>query len=128
MEFTLPSRLSAILPPLDLSFTLLNPMLGAYTAMPQFTTTSIEEAQRLTEGGKRQKDLAAYIESVNDLSAGTAGKVVASEGETLSTVRRRLGDAARTSGKDVEIRRTDDAIYFWLRERRRRGRPRTRQA
>ena len=96
--------------------------------MPQFTTTSVEEARRLTGGGKRQKELTAYLESVNGLSPGSAGKVVASEGETLSTVRRRLGDAARTSGRDIEIRRTDDAIYFWLGERRRRGRPRTRQA
>ena len=96
--------------------------------MPQFTTTSVEEAQRLTGGGKRQKDLAAYIESVNGLSPGVAGRVVASEGETLSTVRRRLGDAARSSGREIEIRRTDDAIYFWLGERRRRGRPRARQA
>ena len=96
--------------------------------MPQFTTTSVEEAQRITGGGKRRKDLAAYIESVNRLSPGVAGRVVPSEGETLSTVRRRLGDAARSSGRGLEIRRTDDAIYFWLRERVRRGRPRTRQA
>ena len=96
--------------------------------MPQFTFTSVEEARRLTGGGKRQKELAAYLESVNGLSPGSASKVVASEGETLSTVRRRLGDAVRTSGRDIEIRRTDDAIYFWLSGRRRRGRPRTRQA
>ena len=96
--------------------------------MPQFTTTSVEEARRITGGGKRLKELAAYLESVNGLSRGIAGKVVASEGESLSTVRRRLGDAVRMSGRDVEIARTDDAIYFWLSERRRRGRPRTRQA
>ena len=54
--------------------------------MPQFTTTSVEEAQRITGGGKRQKDLAAYIESVNGLSPGSAGRVIPSEGETLSTV------------------------------------------
>ena len=95
--------------------------------MPQFTTTSVEEARRVTGGGKRQRELAEYLESVTGLSRGNAGKVVASEGESLSTVRRRLGDAVRASGRDIEIRRTDDAIYFWLSERRRRGRPRTRQ-
>ena len=95
--------------------------------MPQFTTTSVEEARKITGGGKRQRELAEYVESVNGLSRGVAGKVVASEGETLSTIRRRLGDAARASGKDIEVRRTDDAIFFWLSERRRRGRPRTRQ-
>ena len=95
--------------------------------MPQFTTTTLEEAQRLTGGGKREKDLAAYLESVNGLSAGTAGKVVPSEGETLSTVRRRLGDAVRRSGRDIEIRRTEDAVYFWVRDGRRRSRPRSRR-
>ena len=48
----------------------------ANAEMPQFTTTSVEEAQRLTGGGKRQKDLAAYIESVNGLSPGSAGWVI----------------------------------------------------
>ena len=92
--------------------------------MPQFTKTSVEEAKRLTGGGKRQKALAEYIDSIGRLSKGEAGKAVPSEGETLSTVRRRLGDAARLSGKDIEIRRTDDGVYFWLKEGRRRGRPR----
>ena len=95
--------------------------------MPQFITTTLEEAQRLTGGGKREEDLAAYLESVNRLAAGTAGKVVPAEGETLSTVRRRLGDAVRRSGRDIEIKRTDDAIYFWIREGRRRSRPRSRR-
>ena len=95
--------------------------------MPQFTTTSVEEAMRITGGGKRQKDLAAYLESIGSLPRGSAGVVQPSPGETLSTVRRRLGDAARMSGRDVEIKRTDDAVYYWLKEGRRRGRPRTRQ-
>ena len=92
--------------------------------MPEFTTTSIEEARRLTGGAKRQQELAAYIDSVTGLPSGAAGKVTPSEGETLSMVRRRLGDAARTSGRDVEIRRTDDAVYFWASGTGRRGRPR----
>lgn len=92
--------------------------------MPEFTTISIEEARRATGGAKRQQELAAYIDSVNGLPPGTAGKVTPSEGETLAMVRRRLGDAARASGRDVEIRRTDDAVYYWADRPRRRGRPR----
>ena len=92
--------------------------------MPEFTTVSIEEARRVTGGARRQQQLAAYIESVTGLAPGTAGKVTPSEGETLSLVRRRLGDAARASGRDVEIRRTDDAVYFWASGTGRRGRPR----
>ena len=95
--------------------------------MPHFTKTSLEEAKRLTGGSKRQKALAEYIESIGRLSKGEAGKAVPSSGETLSTVRRRIGDAARMSGADVEIRRTNDSVYYWLKEGRRRGRPRTRR-
>ena len=95
--------------------------------MPHFTKTSLEEAKRLTGGNKRQKALAEYIESIQRLSKGEAGKAVPSGGETLSTVRRRVGDAARMCGADVEIRRTDDGVYYWLKEGRRRGRPRTRR-
>ena len=95
--------------------------------MPHFTKTSLEEAKRLTGGSKRQKALAEYIESIGRLSKGEAGKAVPSSGETLSTVRRRIGDAARMSGADVEIRRTNDSFYYGLKEGRRRGRPRTRR-
>ena len=96
--------------------------------MPQFIKASLEEAKRVTGSTKRQKILAEYTDSIGRLSKGEAGKAVPSDGETLSTVRRRLGDAARLSGTDVEIRRTDDGVYYWLKERRRRGRPRTRRS
>ena len=92
--------------------------------MPEFTTISIEDARRITGGAKRQQELAAYIDSVTGLPSGTAGKVTPSEGETLSMVRRRVGDAVRASGRDLEIRRTDDAVYYWAVGPRRRGRPR----
>ena len=95
--------------------------------MPQFTTTTLEEAYRLAGGGKREKELAAYLESVNGLAFGTAVKVVPSDGESLSTVRRRLGDAVRRSGRYIQIERIEDAVYFWLKERRRPGRPRSRR-
>ena len=92
--------------------------------MPKFATLSVEEAQLVTGSDKRQKELADYIRSVSSLPFGRIGKVVPSEGETLSTVRRRLGDAIRRSGRNMEIKRADDAVYYWMREPRRRGRPR----
>ena len=94
--------------------------------MPQFSSIAIEEAQRLTGISKRERELAAYLVNVNELSTGAAGKVVPSEGETLATVRRRLGDAIRRSGRDFEIKRTDDAVYYWVKAGRRRGRRRIR--
>lgn len=95
--------------------------------MPEFKTTSIDEAKRVTGGTKRHKALAAYAGHIKQLVAGEAGKVVPSEGETLSTVRRRVGDAGRMLGVALEIRRTQDSVYFWLKEKRKRGRPRTRK-
>ena len=92
--------------------------------MPSFTTLSAEQAQLITGRDKRLKELADYIRNVSSLPFGRVGKVVPSEGETLSTVRRRLGDAIRRSGRNMEIERTDDAVYYWMREPRRRGRPR----
>ena len=94
--------------------------------MPEFKTTSIDEAKRVTGGTKREKALSAYAGHINKLVAGEAGKVVPSADETLSTVRRRVGDAARLLGIEMEIKRTQDSVYFWLKEKRKRGRPRTR--
>ncbi len=96
--------------------------------MPNFSTMSVQEALRLTGGGKRQKDLAAYLESINSLDRGSAGVVEPSQGESLSTVRRRLGDAARLSGREIEIRRGEGAVYFWIKDGRRRSGPRPRKA
>ena len=101
-------------------------LLSKHDEVPS-TTITLKEVERPTGGGNREKDLAAYLESVNSLSADTAGRVVPAEGETLTMVRRRLGDAARMSGRDIEIKRTENAVYYWLKEGRRRGRPRTRR-
>ena len=94
--------------------------------MPEFKKTSIDEAKRLTGGTKRDKALAVYANHIKQLVVGEAGKAVPSAEETLSTVRRRVGDAGRMLGVEMEIRRTQDSVYFWLKEKRKRGRPRTR--
>ncbi len=43
---------------------------------------------------------------------------------SCQAIRRRLTAAAETLGKDLEVRRTADAVYFWPSVGRRRGRPR----
>ena len=42
-----------------------------------------------------------------------AGRITLSPGETMATVRRRLGSAKKATGKNVQIRRVGGDIYFW---------------
>ena len=54
--------------------------------------------------------------------AGQAGQLQAAPGETTNAVRRRLGAAAKATGKTLVIRRSDDTVFFWVQPRN--GRPR----
>ena len=78
-----------------------------------------------TTSGKRAQIIAEYVRYIEQLEEGEAGRLEAAEEETIATVRRRLGAAARQSERNLTIRRTGDEIYFWAEEtrRRRRGRP-----
>ena len=93
--------------------------------MPRFDRVPIGEATAKTASGKRAQIIAEYVAYIEQLGDGEAGKLQAAQGETLSTVRRRLGDAGRQLGRKLTIRRTGDEVYFWSEEtrRRRRGRP-----
>ena len=93
--------------------------------MPIFNRVPLGEAEMKTARGKRAQIIAEYVRYIEQLGAGEAGRLQATEGETISTVRRRLGDAGRQLERNLTIRRTGDEIYFWATEtrRRRRGRP-----
>ena len=90
--------------------------------MPIFTRTSVEDALQKTKAVTRQNVLKDYLDFIERLTVGRAVKAVPSEDESMATVRRRVGDAARMSGKDVEIKRGDDGVYFWLKKRTQNGR------
>ena len=75
--------------------------------MPAFETIPLQEAILKTSTGK-------YLQYIQQLAEGQAGKLQASEGEKISTVRRRLGDAARLAGKNLVIKRTGEDLYFWV--------------
>jgi hypothetical protein len=83
------------------------------------------DAQARTTTGKRAQLLQEYVGYINQLKRGRAGALRASEGESLATVRRRLGDAARLAGKDLVMKRKGDEVVFWEASRRP-GRPRKR--
>ena len=66
-----------------------------------------------------------YVEHVQRLGPDQAGRVTLSPGDTMATVRRRLGAAIKATGKNVQIKRVGTDIYFWEEPvKRRGGRPR----
>ena len=69
-----------------------------------------------TASGKRAQIIAEYVRYIEQLGDGEAGRLQAAEGEPITTVRRRLGAAARQLEKSLTIRRTGDDIYFWAEE------------
>ena len=92
--------------------------------MPKFDRVPLGEARMKTASGKRAQIIAEYVRYIEQLGDGEAGRLQAAEGEPITTVRRRLGAAARQLRKSLTIRRTGDEIYFWGEEPRRRGRGR----
>ena len=92
--------------------------------MPKFDRVPLGEARMKTASGKRAQIIAEYVRYIEQLGDGEAGRLQAAEGEPITTVRRRLGAAARQLEKSLTIRRTGDEIYFWAEEKRRRGRGR----
>ena len=92
--------------------------------MPTFDTVPIGEARANTVTGQRAALLQEYVGYIQRVAPEQAGKLEPGEGETTQAIRRRLTAAAETLGKDLEVRRTAGAVYFWASEGRRRGRPR----
>ena len=94
--------------------------------MPTFALLTIPEAQARSATGKRAELLQEYMDYLKRVPAGQAGLLQAGAGETTNAVRRRLGAAAKATGKTLVMRRSDDTVYFWVqpgngRRRRTRG-------
>ncbi|MCH6545400.1 MAG: hypothetical protein IH796_05300 [Deltaproteobacteria bacterium] len=96
--------------------------------MPKFDRVPLGEARMKTASGKRAQIIAEYVRYIEQLGDGEAGRLQAAEGEPITTVRRRLGAAARQLEKSLTIRRTGDEVYFWAAEKGRRGRGRPKAA
>ena len=94
--------------------------------MPTFALLTIPEAQARSATGKRAQLLHEYMDYLQRVPTGQAGQLQAGAGETTNAVRRRLGAAAKATGKTLVMRRSDDTVYFWVqpgngRRRRTRG-------
>ena len=92
--------------------------------MPTFDTIPLNEARANSATGQRAALLQEYMGYIQRVGAGLAGKLEPGEGETTQAVRRRLTAAAEALGKELQVRRTASAVYFWAPEAPRRGRPR----
>ncbi len=98
--------------------------------MPTFDQVPLQEAMLKTATGSTAQITQEYLGYINQLPEGQAGRLQPGESESVATVRRRLGVAAKLSGKDITIKRQGDEVYFWVqqepiprRQRRARGGP-----
>ena len=95
--------------------------------MPTFDQLPLQEAILKTATGKTAQINQEYLGYIEQLPEGQAGRLQPSEGESVATVRRRLGVAAKLSGKDITMKRQGNEVYFWVqqepRARRQRRRP-----
>ena len=68
--------------------------------MPTFDLVPKPEAELKTASGKRAMIIKEYVEYLNQLQDGHAGRLQPVGGEGIMTVRRRIGAAAKALGKD----------------------------
>ena len=84
--------------------------------MPTFDQVPLQEAMLKTATGKTAQITREYLNYIEELTEGQAGRLQPGEGESVATVRRRLGVAAKLSGKDITIKRQGDEVYFWVQQ------------
>ncbi len=86
--------------------------------MPTFTVMSLEDAALYSSTGKRAQITREYVGFINELGAGQSGVLELDEGETVTTVKRRLTTAAKAARKRVSFDRVhDNTIYFSVKGR-----------
>ena len=83
--------------------------------MVKFEVMSQTKAELDSATGRQAEIMVEYLGYLNQLKEGEAGVLTASgSDESPTALRRRIGKAAQTAGKEIVIKRKDDAIYFWL--------------
>ncbi len=112
MELYGPRRATAGLPRVALVFSTEHSAKEDH--MPTFDQVPLQEAMLKTATGKTAQITQEYLGYFEQLTEGQAGRLRPDEGETVATVRRRLGVAAKLSGLDITIKRQGDEVYFWV--------------
>ncbi len=94
--------------------------------MPEFTTVSVQEAMVRTIPGRQGKFMKEFIDYIQQVPLGQAGKLYVVEQENPLTIRRRLVTAAQALDVPLIIKRSGKDVYFW-REGRGEEEPRTKR-
>jgi hypothetical protein len=81
--------------------------------MPEFTTVSVQEAQLRTIAGRQGSILGEYVDYIQQVASGQAGRLRIGEEENHLTVRHRLITAAKAMNIPLTIKRSGDDLYFW---------------
>src|SRR5919106_5817899 len=76
--------------------------------MPELQIVSLDEAQG------QGRHVPGYIELIQQVPEGKAGKLILSEGENPITARKWLILAAKAMDMPLGIRRRGRTIYFWV--------------
>jgi hypothetical protein len=94
--------------------------------MPDFETVSVQEAKLRTISGRQGTFMNEYVDYIQQLPTGQAGRLRMGESENTLTIRRRLVTAAKAMGIPLIIKRSGNDLYFWQ-EGREEEQPRTRR-
>jgi hypothetical protein len=81
--------------------------------MPEFTTVSVQEAKVRTIPGRQGRFVNEYIDYIQQVPTGQAGRLRIGEAENPLTVRRRLVTAAQAMNIPLIIKRSGNDVYFW---------------
>lgn len=79
--------------------------------MPKFELVSLQEAKMTSSRPGRSEVIQEYVRQIEGLGRDEAVRLSPSDGETVATVRRRLGAAVKVSGKGIRIKRIGSDIY-----------------
>ncbi len=82
--------------------------------MPTFDQVPLQEAMLKTATGRTAQITQEYLGYIEQLPEDQAGRLQPGEGESVATVRRRLGVAAKLSGQDITIKRQGNEVCFWV--------------
>ena len=82
--------------------------------MPTFVQVPLPEAILKAATGRTAQVTQEYLGYIEQLLEGQAGRLQPGEDESVATVRRRLGVAAKLSGQDITIKRQGNEVYFWV--------------
>jgi len=86
--------------------------------MPRIEDASQEEIRKLRRRIRKREEIMeeykGYIKLLT--SPDVIKKLIPNEGEKVATLKNRLRRAAKALGKEIELKKSGNAIFFWLKQ------------